>query len=147
MNPARSVRLLPWSTEGKPCYLAGDGSGYLSRVADNVESVQLGMASELLDHTAELLADQKATRDQLRFALACMSDALRDVKRIADSRGARVPAPDEDPDIIQPDDDQDDVETIPKGTALSFRREPSDEHEQRNRARPRPAHGDGGRGQ
>ena len=111
MNPAQTVRLLPWSTpEGKPCYLAGDGRGYLSRVADNVESVQLGMANELLDHTAELLADHKATRDQLRFTLACMSDALRDVKRIADSRGARVPAPDEDPDVVKLDDDRDDAD-------------------------------------
>ncbi|WP_164992213.1 hypothetical protein [Streptomyces sp. L2] len=37
-------RLLPWAGEGgKPCYLIGDGAGYLSRVADGVESVQLAM--------------------------------------------------------------------------------------------------------
>lgn len=101
-----SARLLPWSTpEGKPCYLSSDGNGYLARVADNIESVQLGMAGDLLDHVAELLNDGKATADQLRFALACMSQALRDTKRIADSRGTRLPGPDEDPG---PDDAEED---------------------------------------
>lgn len=44
------VRLLPWAgPEGKPCYLTGDGSGgYLSRLADNMEAVQLGLAADLL---------------------------------------------------------------------------------------------------
>ncbi|MFE6158946.1 hypothetical protein ACFQ7F_08520 [Streptomyces sp. NPDC056486] len=94
-----TARLLPWSSpEGKPCYLSSDGSGYLARVADNVESVQLGMAGDLLSHVAELLDDGKATADQLWFALACMSQSLRDTKRIADSRGSRLPTPDDDPD-------------------------------------------------
>ncbi|KOV63742.1 hypothetical protein [Streptomyces sp. MMG1121] len=95
MSTTRTARLLPWSTpDGKPCFLHGDGSGYLSRVADNVESLQLGMASELLDHAADMLADRKTTPDQLRFVLARMSEALRDVHRIAESRGAPMPAPD-----------------------------------------------------
>ena len=69
------ARLLPWAgLEGKPCFLHSDGTGYVSRVADNIESVQLGMAGELLDHAAELLADQKATSDQLRFLLARMNE-------------------------------------------------------------------------
>lgn len=49
-DSARTVRLLPWSTpEGKPSYLIGDGTGFshVSRVADNIESVQLDMADEL----------------------------------------------------------------------------------------------------
>lgn len=87
-------RLLPWSTpEGKPCYLIGDGTGFLSRVADNVESVQLEMAAELLDHAADMLADRQVTSAQLRFLAARMAEALRDVHRIADSRGARLPVP------------------------------------------------------
>ena len=37
---AETARLLPWSgPEGKPCYLVSDGTGYVSRVADNIESV------------------------------------------------------------------------------------------------------------
>ncbi|MCX4880935.1 MULTISPECIES: hypothetical protein [unclassified Streptomyces] len=101
MSTTQMARLLPWSTpEGNPCFLHGDGNGYLSRLADNIESVQLGMAGELLDHAADMLADRKATPDQLRFVLARMSEALRDVHRIAESRGARMPVPDADEDDV-----------------------------------------------
>lgn len=83
-------RLLPWSSpDGKPCYLVGDGTGYVSRVADDVESVQLGMAADLLDHVDDLLADRRATPEQLRYVVARLAEALRDVHRIARSRGAR----------------------------------------------------------
>ncbi|MEU6916083.1 hypothetical protein [Streptomyces olindensis] len=86
------TRLLPWAgTGGKPCYLVTDGTGHVSRVADTVESVQLGMAGGLLDHAADMLADPGATPAQLRFLLARMSEALTDVRRIAESRGARLP--------------------------------------------------------
>ncbi|MER5210460.1 hypothetical protein ABT063_07765 [Streptomyces sp. NPDC002838] len=92
-NDVGGARLLPWAgSGGKPCYLVTDGTGYLSRVADNIESVQLGMAGELLDHAADMLADHKATSAQLRFLAARMSEALRDVHRIAESRGARLAA-------------------------------------------------------
>ncbi|MEW2401018.1 hypothetical protein [Streptomyces sp. NPDC046862] len=103
-----TVRLLPWSGQGrKPCYLVGDGTGYLSRVADNIECVQLGMSAQLLDHAADMLADHKATTAQLRFLVARMTEALRDVHRIAESRGARLPAP--------PSGDADDIDD-PSGT-------------------------------
>ncbi|MFI9777266.1 hypothetical protein ACIHCV_21520 [Streptomyces sp. NPDC051956] len=89
-----AARLLPWSgPEGQPCYLVGDGTGYLSRVADSIESVQLGMSAELLDHAADMLADHKVTSVQLRFLVARMAEALTDVHRIAESRGARLPGP------------------------------------------------------
>lgn len=83
------VRLLPWAgAEGKPCYLVSDGIGPVSRLADTVERVQLGMADNLLDHAADMLADRRATPAQLRFLLARMSESLTDVLRIAQSRGA-----------------------------------------------------------
>jgi hypothetical protein len=42
------VRLLLWSTpDGKPCYLVGDGTGYVARFADDIESIQLDMGAEL----------------------------------------------------------------------------------------------------
>ncbi|MER7197810.1 hypothetical protein CG723_15540 [Streptomyces sp. CB01635] len=100
-------RLLPWSNlDGNPCYLLSDGTGssHLSRVADNVESVQLDMAEELLDHAADLLGDGdgdgdgKTTAHQLRFLTARLVEALHDVHRIACSRGARLPVPDGDDD-------------------------------------------------
>ncbi|WP_328499402.1 hypothetical protein OHS59_28445 [Streptomyces sp. NBC_00414] len=88
------MRLLPWAgEEGKPCYLVGDGTGPLSRAADRIESVQLGMAAEILTHAADLLADRRATADQLRYLAARLAEALTDVHRIAESRGARLPAP------------------------------------------------------
>jgi hypothetical protein len=88
------VRLLPWSTpEGKPCYVIGDGTGRVCRVADRVESVQLGMAAELLDHATDMLADHQATSPQLRYLAARLAEALRDVHRIAESRGARLLVP------------------------------------------------------
>lgn len=91
------LRLLPWTgPEGKPCYLAGDGCGYLSRVADGIESVQLGMAGDLLGHAADLLADREADAGELRFLARRLVEALEDVKRVAESRGARLPGPDED---------------------------------------------------
>ncbi|MFI1097395.1 hypothetical protein [Streptomyces sp. NPDC020917] len=90
-------RLLPWTTaEGKPCYLMGGDRGYVSRVADNVESVQLGMATDLLDHAADLLADDAATPPQMRFLSERLAESLREVHRIAESRGARLPLPAED---------------------------------------------------
>jgi len=51
-----AVRLLPWAgPEGKPCYLAGDGAGFLSRLADNQEAAQLGLAGELIDEAQQVL--------------------------------------------------------------------------------------------
>ncbi|MCZ4606918.1 hypothetical protein O3S80_24795 [Streptomyces sp. Lzd4kr] len=83
------VRLLPWAgVEGQPCYLVSDGLGPVSRLADTVERVQLGMADDILDHAADMLADRRATPAQLRFLLARMSESLTDVLRIAESRGA-----------------------------------------------------------
>ncbi|MFE9096265.1 hypothetical protein [Streptomyces sp. NPDC007264] len=88
----KGARLLPWAgPDGKRCYLVTDGTGYLSRLADDIESVQLGMAAELLGHAADMLADHRATCAQLRYLLARMSEALTDVHRIAESRGARLP--------------------------------------------------------
>ncbi|WP_405810269.1 hypothetical protein OG524_12785 [Streptomyces sp. NBC_01520] len=88
-----AARLLPWAgPEGKPCYVLGDGTGDVSRVADNVERVQLGMAGDLLAHAADMLDDRQVTSAQLRYVVARMAEALRDVHRIAESRGARLGA-------------------------------------------------------
>ncbi|MGY5126213.1 hypothetical protein [Streptomyces nigrescens] len=88
-----TFRLLPWSTpEGKPCFLVGDGTGYVSRVADDIESLQLGMADELLGHADHMLSDSKATARELRYLATGLTAALRDMRRVAESRGARPPA-------------------------------------------------------
>ncbi|MFD3623776.1 hypothetical protein [Streptomyces sp. NPDC058698] len=89
-------RLLPWSNlDGDPCYLVTDdtGTGRVSRLADDIEAVQLGMADDLLGHAVDLLGDGKATAPQLRYLAACLAEALHDVHRIARSRGARLAVP------------------------------------------------------
>ncbi|MFF1285526.1 hypothetical protein [Streptomyces sp. NPDC058299] len=90
-GPSASGRLLPWTGgEGKPCYLLGDGTGYVSRLADEIESVQLGMAGALLEHAAELLTEHRLTGEELHYLARRLSESLRDVKRVAESRGARL---------------------------------------------------------
>ncbi|QNE77199.1 hypothetical protein F0344_23630 [Streptomyces finlayi] len=96
---SHAIRLLPWAgAEGKPCYVLGDGTGYVSRMADGVESVQLGMAGDLLGHAADLLADRKVTGVELHFLASRLSESLREVVRVAESRGSRLSATGRDPD-------------------------------------------------
>ncbi|WP_329217599.1 hypothetical protein OG352_15710 [Streptomyces sp. NBC_01485] len=93
------ARLLPWTTpEGKPCYVVGDGTGYVWRMADDVECVQLGMADDLLGHAGALLAEHRTTGAELRYLARLLVDSLRDVRRVAESRGARLGGRSEDAD-------------------------------------------------
>ncbi|MBO0917487.1 hypothetical protein [Streptomyces laculatispora] len=86
-----ALRLLPWSNpEGRPCYVSGDGTGYVSLLADEMESLQLSMCVDLLDHADDMIANRATTGDQLRFLAARMTESLRDVHRIARSRGLRL---------------------------------------------------------
>ncbi|MEU3057767.1 hypothetical protein ABZ688_22620 [Streptomyces fimicarius] len=90
---APTMRLLPWTgTGGKPCYVVGDGTGYVSRKADEVESIQLDMADELLGHAADLLADDESTAPQVRFLASRLTESLHQIVRVAESRGARLDA-------------------------------------------------------
>lgn len=98
-------RLLPWTgAEGKPCFLSTDDErSYVSRLADNIESVQLGMGSQLLVHAEEMLADCKVSANELHFLAARLTEALRDSLRVAQSRGARLQPPDHDGETESPD--------------------------------------------
>ncbi|MFB6572591.1 hypothetical protein [Streptomyces noursei] len=91
MTTHNELRLLPWSgPEGNPCYLSTeDSGGYLSRLADNTESVQLEVAAELLEHALEVLGDGETEPNELRLLAMDMTEALRDVRRVAISRGHR----------------------------------------------------------
>ncbi|MER6310623.1 hypothetical protein ACWCXK_35480 [Streptomyces sp. NPDC001739] len=87
---AGPARLLPWtSPNGNPCYLVGDGTGFVSRLADDIERVQLGMADDILDYAEGMLADRTTSAREVRFLARGLADALRDVRRIADSREKR----------------------------------------------------------
>ncbi|MFE0380953.1 hypothetical protein ACFW1M_36555 [Streptomyces inhibens] len=91
-----TTHLLPWTTpEGKTCFLVSDGRGEggLSRVADRIEAVQLDMADGLLDHAEDMLSDSKVSEKELRFLGHQLSAALRDVRRVAQSRGVRLDMP------------------------------------------------------
>ncbi|MFF9098347.1 hypothetical protein ACF1AX_35140 [Streptomyces sp. NPDC014802] len=89
MTASDELRLLPWSgPEGKPCFLSTDDrGGYLSRLADNIEAVQLRTAAELLDRAAEILDDNHAGRGDVRRLAQELTGALQDVLRVASSRG------------------------------------------------------------
>ncbi|MEU1467199.1 hypothetical protein ABZ434_03075 [Streptomyces sp. NPDC005761] len=89
MTTPNELRLLPWSGPGdKPCYLSTDNpDGYMSRLADGIEAVQLGTASQLLDEASEALDNQDASLDEMRCLVRELTGALRDVYRVATSRG------------------------------------------------------------
>ncbi|WP_406267985.1 hypothetical protein OHT93_13145 [Streptomyces sp. NBC_00191] len=108
MSLTDAVRLLPWSgPEGKPCYLAGDGAGCLSRLADNMESTQLGLAGELIEEAHQILDGRAWTAGELHLLAVQLTEALGNVHRIAVSRGERLPAPAyDDLDGIDDGDDE-----------------------------------------
>ncbi|MEV5310821.1 hypothetical protein [Streptomyces sp. NPDC052610] len=86
------LRLLPWSgPEGKPCYLSTDDSdGHMSRLADSIESIQLGLATQLLDHAHKTLVDTDADPEELRVLAKDLTGALQETLRVATSRGHRL---------------------------------------------------------
>ncbi|MFE1858851.1 hypothetical protein [Streptomyces anandii] len=88
MTAPNELRLLPWSgSDGKPCYLSTDDkTGYMSRLADNIESIQLGTATELLELATDTLNDQDADLEDLRLLTKELTGSLRDVLRVATSR-------------------------------------------------------------
>ncbi|MFI7006977.1 hypothetical protein [Streptomyces sp. NPDC050145] len=102
-------RLLPWSgLDGRACYLVTDRSGTsrLSRMADDAESVQLDMAGELLEHAADLIDDARTTHPQLRYLARRLVESLRDVHRVALSRGARLPEFNDDDAVVEEQGDR-----------------------------------------
>ncbi|MEU5442590.1 hypothetical protein [Streptomyces griseofuscus] len=88
MTAPNELRLLPWSgSDGKPCYLSTDNkAGYMSRLADNIEAIQLGTATELLEHAADTLNAPDTDAEDLRLLAKELTGALRDVLRVATSR-------------------------------------------------------------
>ncbi|MET8715882.1 hypothetical protein ABZV52_22280 [Streptomyces sp. NPDC004735] len=89
MKAQEEMRLLPWSgPEGKPCYLSTDDpGGYMSRLADSIETIQLGTTKELLEEASEALDNQDTSLDGMRSLVKELTRALWDVYRVATSRG------------------------------------------------------------
>ncbi|MEW2298330.1 hypothetical protein ABZ719_37580 [Streptomyces sp. NPDC006743] len=92
MTAQNELRLLPWSgPDGKPGYLSSDdGDSYMSRLADNTETAQLGMATQILDHARDVLGGSDSDPEELRSLAAELTLALRDTLRVATSRGGRL---------------------------------------------------------
>lgn len=96
------LRLLPWrSPEGKPCYLSTDDDGsYLSRLADDMEAMQLATAEDVLATAEDVLGLTRAILDdpaspstEVRYAGLRLAECLADALAVAESRGRRVPTP------------------------------------------------------
>ncbi|QHC20856.1 hypothetical protein [Streptomyces sp. GS7] len=106
-----TARLLPWaSPDGKPCILLpGDGTGYVSRLADRVEREQLGSAAVLIAEARKVLHGRAWTSGELHLLAVELTESLHTVHRVAESRGARLPVADgedEDEDDGREDDDR-----------------------------------------
>ncbi|MFE8991992.1 hypothetical protein ACFYMI_30040 [Streptomyces collinus] len=89
-------RLLPWlSPDGSPCYLVTDDNGsYLSRLADELEALQLATGTDVLGHARKVQDDPASPYAEVRFAGLRLAECLTDALRVAESRGMRVPVPD-----------------------------------------------------
>lgn len=105
--PGPDLRLLPWESEGgKPCYLSADGSrSRLSRIADEIEADQLSDGADVAKGAQAVLDDGNAGEHAVRLALRAATQALVAVLRVANSRGARLPVPDDDAvhDVADPE--------------------------------------------
>ncbi|MFD5412224.1 hypothetical protein [Streptomyces nojiriensis] len=76
----------------------GSGTGHVSRLADSMEAEQLDTAADLLDEARRVLAELRWTPGELHLLAVQLTESLGTVHRVAESRGARLPAPDWDPD-------------------------------------------------
>ncbi|WP_405891368.1 hypothetical protein OG612_06260 [Streptomyces sp. NBC_01527] len=102
----RNPRLLPWlGPAGQRSYLVTDNGGqsHLSRLADEMEEVQLQAGDILLSHAADILKDENVKPWELRYLSARLYEALRDALRVAESRGNRLREPGDGDG--EPDDD------------------------------------------
>ncbi|MCC3769392.1 GntR family transcriptional regulator [Streptomyces sp. UNOC14_S4] len=87
-------RLLPWDgPEGSPAYVSTDDGGHISDLADGIEASQMKSAASVLSCAKDVIEDKSVGADELRYVLNETAIALRDVLRIADSRGLRLPSP------------------------------------------------------
>ncbi|MGW5418959.1 hypothetical protein [Streptomyces sp. NPDC003943] len=70
-----------------------DANSHLSRLADHLEGHQLGLASELVDLASDALNNKEADPNELHALAANLVRALRNVLRVAESRGHRLADP------------------------------------------------------
>lgn len=91
MSPTDAARLLPWlSADGKPCFVVGDGTGFVSRLADEVEEAQLETAGQLIEEASHVLDARTWTPGEIHLLAVELTASLANVRRVATSRGARL---------------------------------------------------------
>ncbi|MFI1199178.1 hypothetical protein ACH4VR_06885 [Streptomyces sp. NPDC020883] len=116
-NPMDTARLLPWtSPDGKPCYLlGGNGTGYVSRLADKVEAEQMNSAAKLIEEACGILTDCTWSPGEIHLLAVELNHHLAKVHRVSESRGARLllleSDPEEDDEDGDGEDDGNDVST------------------------------------
>ncbi|MER6052731.1 hypothetical protein ABT168_35735 [Streptomyces sp. NPDC001793] len=95
-----TARLLPWTNpDGRPCYLlGGNGTGYVSRLADKVEAEQMTSAAELIEEACGVLAARTWTPGEIHLLAIELNDHLTRVHRASESRGARLRLLEDGPD-------------------------------------------------
>ncbi|MFD8428010.1 hypothetical protein ACFV1R_10425 [Streptomyces coelicoflavus] len=94
MEGFTALRLLPWlSPDGKPCFLAaGDGTGLVSRLADETEARQLAEGLDVLCSARGVLDDPVTPNAEVRYTAIRLTECLADALRVAESRGWRLSA-------------------------------------------------------
>ncbi|MET9824423.1 hypothetical protein ABZ038_22925 [Streptomyces sp. NPDC006349] len=93
MEGFTALRLLPWlSPDGKRCFLApGDGSGFVSRLADETETRQLAEGMDVCRSAHRVLGDPLTPNAEVRYTAIRLTECLADALRVAESRGRRLP--------------------------------------------------------
>jgi hypothetical protein len=71
-----------------------DNGSYLSRLADDLEAVQLTTGTDVLGLARKVLDDTNSPCTEVRFAGLRLAECLTDALRVAESRGMRLPVPD-----------------------------------------------------
>ncbi|WP_437086690.1 hypothetical protein [Streptomyces sp. enrichment culture] len=71
--------------------MTGSDGGRLSRLADELEAVQLATAVDVLGLARPLLDDPASPVTEVRYAGLRLAECLVDALRVAESRGMRLP--------------------------------------------------------
>ncbi|MFY4722683.1 hypothetical protein [Streptomyces sp. LaBMicrA B280] len=87
-----SLRLLPWTNEGKACWFSpASEDSVISALADVMEVEQTRDGREVLAHARRLMeGPDQLDLHVLKFIAVRLSECLSDVLRVAESRGIRL---------------------------------------------------------
>ncbi|MFE0187230.1 hypothetical protein [Streptomyces sp. NPDC058989] len=67
----------------------------MSRIADEMELAQLDVADELIEEAVRILDARTWTPGEIHLLAVELTASLVNVRRVAESRGARLPVPDD----------------------------------------------------